>query len=170
MLTIKSIRRAAVFFVILFLFLRPVSGDGDLFHHLASGKYFFENSAVPRIDDYTFTANGKTWIAHSWGSGVLFYLFYKLAGLFGISFFVFFTAVLTFLLIWKLLKTRGIAEKTIFLLILLAAPLVSIRFPSRPEIMTYPLLLSLLIIGEKAGKKAQKKGSMEKYKINMNYF
>lgn len=128
------------------LFLHPISGDGDFFHHLASGRFVVNNHALPRVDEWTFTASGYPWIAYSWGMGVVFYLIYNIFGPAGISIFVALAGLLTLILLYVYLKSFGVTQKIIFLILPISAATLSIRWPSRPEIVNYPLTLSILII------------------------
>lgn len=139
------------FFTFIFiLFLHPLEGDGDFYHHLNTGKYVLENLSLPKFDEWTFTAQGQPWIAHSWAAGILFYLIYKFFGVAGITIFVALIGLLTFILIYTLFKSYQLKDTFIYPLLLLLASLFLIRFPSRPEIFTYPLLISILLIDKLA--------------------
>lgn len=136
---------ALLFIAILsLLFLHPISGDGDFFHHLETGRYVINNHTLPRVDEWTYTARGLPWIAHSWGMGVVFYLIYNHFGPAGISVTVYLVGFVTLLLLCKLLLNLGITQKTTLLLLPISAATLSVRFPSRPEIVTFPLTLLLL--------------------------
>jgi hypothetical protein len=137
-------------FILFFIFFfRPITTDGDFYHHLNTGKYVIENAFVPRVDEWSFTANGKPWIAHSWGAGVIFYLVFEIFGLLGISVLVSAIAVSTYLLMYKLLDILGIDAKLNLYLLFFNLPLLAIRFPSRPEIFSYPLILFILLLSIK---------------------
>lgn len=140
-----------VFITLLFsfyflLFLHPLEGDGDFYHHLHTGKYVLENFSLPKIDEWTFTARGQPWIAHSWATGVLFYLIYSSWGVWGISLLVALIGLLTLILIFALFKSYHLKNSLIYPLLLILASLFLIRFPSRPEIFSYPLLVTILLI------------------------
>lgn len=121
-----------------FLFLHPVN-SGDFFHHIATGRDIVTTGTLPRVDTWTFTANGKPWIAHSWGSGVLYYFLYSLAGYHAISVFFALVGVAT---IWFLHRSRVPLP-----ILFVTATIMSLRWPSRPEVMAAffsSLLLYLL--------------------------
>lgn len=124
-----------VFFAALsLLFLHPVN-SGDFFHHIATGRDIVQTGTLPRTDSWTFTAVGKPWVAHSWGSGVLYYLIYSLAGYHGISVFFAIIGVATTWILYTSTRTLLVA--------FLSAALISLRWPSRPEVMA-PFFTALL--------------------------
>ena len=48
------------------------STDPDYWWHLRTGQLIAQTHAVPTVDSYSFTANGKAWLAHEWLSELLF--------------------------------------------------------------------------------------------------
>lgn len=136
-----------IFFILLgALFLHPVGGDGDYYHHLNAGKDILATHHLPHLDTYTFTANGKEWVGHSWLSSVTFYLLDITIGPLGTSVFVAALAVLTLLLLYSWLKGYNFSNSVVLPLVLLAAGVFSLRWPSRPEILVYPFFLTLFLI------------------------
>jgi len=138
-----------LFFLGIFvLFLHPIDSDGDFFQHVNIGRSIISEKGFPRYDAFTHTAAGSTYIGYSWGTGVIFYLLYKYTGSIGVNLFVASVAMLTFFLLFHLAKIISKSEKGAFLTIALSAPIIATRFPSRPEIITYPFVLALLLINE----------------------
>lgn len=142
---------AVCFFVIFLLFLHSINA-GDFFHHLNSGKYVIEHFRLPYVDDLTFTAYGKPWVAYGWGSGVIYFIIYKVAGFPGIS--LLFAALGTLAAAFLFLTLRKL--KTGFFpsltLVFLAAAISSLRWPTRPEVMG-AVFVSALIYFLTAGRK-----------------
>lgn len=139
--------RLNLFLIFIFIFfLHPVGGDGDFFHHLNSGRFVLENHTLPKVDEFTHTANGKPWVGYAWGAGVIFYIIYKGLGPIGINLFVAGLAVLTFALLYKLLRSYGISKHIIYLTLATAAPSIAIRWPNRPELFTFPFVITILLI------------------------
>jgi hypothetical protein len=64
---------------LLFL-LRPI-GDPDFWWHIKTGQLIHQEQQIPYFDTFSFTANGKTWIAHEWLSEVILYLTYRIGGI-----------------------------------------------------------------------------------------
>jgi hypothetical protein len=58
--------------------LTPVE-DSDLFLHLATGRYVLEQG-VPRVDPFSHTLHGKSWLAHEWLAGTLLELLHRAGG------------------------------------------------------------------------------------------
>ncbi len=136
-----------IFFIfIFFFFLHPLEGDGDFFHHLNTGTYVLRHLALPKVDEYTFTARGIPWVGYGWGTGVVFYIIYSSLGALGINIFIALLAVITFALLYLLLRTYKIPEKVCLLVLALGATPISIRWPNRPELITYPAVLSILLV------------------------
>ena len=139
-----------LFFVSIFIFfLHSFDGNGDFYHHIDTGRWILDNHQLPRVDSFTFTQNGQPWVAHSWASGILFYLLFKAFGPLGVSIFTSLIAVLTCAMLYQLLRLKGIKTEANLLTIGLVAAAVSTRFLERPEIIAYPLILLLFIIDEK---------------------
>lgn len=136
-----------LFFVLIFIFfLHPFDENGDFYHHINTGKYILQNHSFPHQDIFTHPFYGREWIAHSWLSGVIFYSIFKLWAGVGISFIVSLVAVLTFILLYKLIRSyKASKSATLLTLAFIVAP-VAIRFPQRPEIFSYPLLIALLLV------------------------
>lgn len=133
------------FLVIFFLFLKPIGSDGDFFHHINTGEFILSNFAFPFNDIFSFTAYNKSWVAHSWLSGIIFYLIYKLFGSIGISILISIAATLTTLLFFVILQKNNINKSLSFISTFIVANLILVRFPPRPEIFIYSLTLSLFL-------------------------
>lgn len=142
------------FFVFIFvLFLHPVGGDGDFYHHLNAGKDIVTTLSLPSKDTYTFTARGKEWVNYSWLSGVLLYLIDDTLGSLGISVFVALVAVITLVLFAMWLKSYELSNYVAASLTLLLAAVLRIRWPSRPEIFVYPFVICLFLVDRMKNKK-----------------
>jgi hypothetical protein len=136
----------AFFFGIFFFFLHPVTGDGDFFHHLSAGRYIELHKEIPTVDENTFTRLGQKWTANAWGTGLIYYSIYTNFGPSAISLFIALEAVLLFFLLYLLLRTYHLPNKIIFLSLAFAAVAISTRWPNRPELITYPALVLILLI------------------------
>lgn len=149
----RSKLQLVLFLALIFiLFIHPIEGDGDFYHHLHTGKYILSHLQLPRTDQWTFTASGQPWVAHSWVAGLLFYLIYLAFGVAGISFLVGLVGLITIFLAYLLIKSYHLKEKFIYSLLLLLVSLLLIRFPARPEIFAYPFLILILLIDQKGSK------------------
>ena len=53
--------------------VRVQIADPDLWGRISVGAVLFQAGHLPRVDDFSYTANGSPWIDHEWLSGVVFY-------------------------------------------------------------------------------------------------
>ncbi|MEW5950692.1 MAG: hypothetical protein AB1637_02225 [Elusimicrobiota bacterium] len=49
----------------------------DIFWHLSSGKYIFENLSIPKTDFISWTMSGKYWADFEWLTQIIYYALYK---------------------------------------------------------------------------------------------
>src|SRR5215467_12108376 len=74
----------------------------DFWWHLKMGEVIATTKSIPRIDIFSFTAAGHTFVVQNWLAEVIFYWTYKVGGL---PLIVFLTSILSltgFLLIYRL--------------------------------------------------------------------
>jgi hypothetical protein len=57
--------------------------EPDIWWHLRNAQYLLSNSALPRVDIYSFGAAGSAWLNHEWLSEVPFFLGFRAFGLRG---------------------------------------------------------------------------------------
>ncbi|HOJ60579.1 MAG TPA: hypothetical protein PK878_09860 [bacterium] len=69
-----------IFFILLLSLYIPAERV-DLWWHLQIGMDILENQKWPSPDDYSFTAQGSSWVVHSWGGDCILYLLFKLGGI-----------------------------------------------------------------------------------------
>ena len=74
---------AMIFIISLFLSSLIVDYDYDLFARLEVGEIFWKLHTVLKHDPFSYTQT-HYWYDHEWGSGVVFYAFLKLFGVFGL--------------------------------------------------------------------------------------
>ncbi len=87
-----TIERAAfiIIFALLFALAVRIPTDTDTWWHIRSGEYTLKQGMI-YTDPFSFTKAGEPWTNHSWGSQVILYAVWQLAGNFGLAIF---TAVL----------------------------------------------------------------------------
>lgn len=138
------------FLLIPILFLHKVD-SGDFFHNLNTGRNIFQHHNLPHFDDLTFSAYGKPWIAHSWGSGLVYYFIYKIFGYFGINILFSLLGLLSSIILYLTLGKlkSNFTLKIIFTL--LAAAIASLRWPTRPEVLgtLFPICLIYFLLSRK---------------------
>ena len=62
------------------LWVPAVLADPDTLWHITVGQWILANLAVPSTDIYSFTAQGRPWVAHEWLSEVVLTLAYRAGG------------------------------------------------------------------------------------------
>jgi hypothetical protein len=74
-----DVATGAVFSAIGLLAFRPAI-DPDVFWHLATGKWIWQNQAIPKADPFSWTTPGRAWIAHEWLTEAIWRLVYRIGG------------------------------------------------------------------------------------------
>ena len=136
-----------VFLVLVFMAVSyQISGDDDLFWHLATGRYIVENKVVPDKDVFGHITSGTEWIPFEWGWDLLTYGLYNVGGYNAILLFRSLAFCFIFLLLYLLLrKFRVNAFLSVFALFVLLVAIMD-RFSPRPHILTYIFFVLLLYI------------------------
>ena len=78
-----------LFFAIFIAFFTTfkITGDDDVFWHLATGRYILEHHYVPSTDVFGYMTEGQPWMPFEWGWDVISYLIYQLGGFTALSIF-----------------------------------------------------------------------------------
>jgi hypothetical protein len=84
-----TIERAAVIilFALLFAMATRIPVDTDMWWHLRAGQYMLSNGII-RVDPFSFSKLGEAWINHSYGSQLVMYVIWQVAGNFGMAIYV----------------------------------------------------------------------------------
>lgn len=134
----------ATFFVAI-IFSSPLIICYDIWWHLRTGDLLLKG-IFPTQDIFSFTAFGKPWTLHEWGSEVLFALVYKGMGISGLIILKSFVFAVTFGLAFNMMlrKNINILVCFIFTLILMVGSVVS--WTVRPHMFTGLFLVMLFYI------------------------
>jgi hypothetical protein len=133
-----------VFIVLLTTF--KISGDDDVFWHLATGRYIIETGTVPSTDIFGFITEGQEWIPFEWGWDVITYLIFQATDYTGISIFRTLIFLIMFFLYFVILrKFRVSYTVSTFFLTLLAFGIID-RLTPRPHIISFLFFVLLLYI------------------------
>jgi tetratricopeptide (TPR) repeat protein len=118
--------------------------NNDIWIHLETGEYVLTHLRVPVTDPYSFTAAGRSYVAHEWLAGVLFYLVYSGAGVGGLILFK--AAVIAGTVVLLFLAARRLRGRLSVILPVFALVLYlgSARFFERPHIFSYLLAAVIL--------------------------
>ncbi len=142
-----SIPRVMLLVMVALLFTLAVRfpTDTDTWWHIRSGEYTLTEGMI-YSDPFSFTKQGEEWINHSWGSQIILYLVYEIAGDAGLALY---TAVLSTGGMWMLYQVCwGNVYLRAFVLVLGAAT-AAVFWSPRPHMMSFFLstvVLYLLLI------------------------
>jgi len=110
--------------------------SADLGRHLMNGRIFFEHLSPVTTNYYSFTEKNIPVVNHHWGSGVIYFIIYKLLGFTGLSLFniLLFTAAV-FLFFRRAILSSDFATSLFLTLSIL--PILATRAEVRPEIISF---------------------------------
>src|SRR5262245_8192408 len=77
--------------------------DGDLWWHIAGGRWIVEHGTVRAPDPFSYTAAGRYWLNDSWLSDVLLYLWAHAFGLESLAYWKWLVIVAAWLILFRLL-------------------------------------------------------------------
>ena len=133
-----------IFIVLLTTF--KISGDDDVFWHLATGRYVIETGNVPSTDVFGYITEGQEWMPFEWGWDVMTYLIYSFSGYTGLSIFRTIIFLLIFLLYFLIFHKFKVSYTiSCFVLTLLAFGIID-RLTPRPHIASLLFFVLLLYI------------------------
>ena len=137
-----------LFFTVFIFFLSSfkITGDDDVFWHLATGRYIVENHHVPSADVFGFVTQGQTWMPFEWGWDVLTYGVYNIGGYTALSVFRSIIFLLIFLILFLILRKFRVSYTIIFLFFTLLSFGIMDRLSPRPHIMSFLFFTLLLYI------------------------
>lgn len=116
-----------------------IFGDGDVSWHVAAGQWMIAHGRVPLTDPFSFSAAGKSWVAHEWLSEVVMGGAYNLAGFTALSVLVI-AALAGLMLVVGRELTRWLRPMwTAAILIAVVVTLIPFLF-ARPMLLAWPIL------------------------------
>lgn len=128
-------------------FVTDFSQDFDLWMHLFFGKEIFMSGSIPKVDHWSFTAEGLPIFNHEWLAQVIFYLFYNFLGDAGLIFLRFILFFGICFCLWKviILRVDNLFARIIAMLLVILVLRSGIAF--RIQLFSY-FFLSLIIFLE----------------------
>jgi len=124
---------------------RPLTGSEDFWAHIATGRWIWQNQAVPRETLWLWSTPPQPWIAHSWLSELFLYGLMQTGGVHLVLLTTIIFVALPFIWFWELWARRGRISALTPVFFALAIWCTSIRFQPRPELFSY-FFLSLLML------------------------
>lgn len=122
-----------------------ITGDDDVFWHLATGRYIIQTHNVPSTDIFGYMTQGQPWMPFEWGWDVLTYAVWSFSGFTGISVLRTILLLAIFYIYLIILRKFKISYIVSILFLILIAFAIIDRLSPRPHLMTY-LFFSLLLL------------------------
>ncbi|HUW24085.1 MAG TPA: hypothetical protein VMW04_00490 [Patescibacteria group bacterium] len=127
--------------VLLFIFLQSSKinlATADLGRHLKNGEIILQGDPwqIWRTNSYSYTHSDYPFLNHHWGSGIIFFLIWRIAGFVGLSIFFSLITLVTFWLFFRL-AWKGSRFSVAWLTAILVLPVLVSRTEIRPEIFSY---------------------------------
>jgi len=134
---------ASVFF---FAFAMVGVTDPDYWWHLRTGQLIVDNRAIPSSDPFSFTLEGKHWVAHEWLSEVFIYGTQSLGG-YGLLVVLFATAALgTLVLAYHTSLALGASRKAALGFFIWAGLMTVPYWTVRPQVFTWLLFAAFIAV------------------------
>jgi hypothetical protein len=131
----KTLVVASFIAITLLLFMKNFTSDFGI--HLATGREIVEAGRIPHTEFLCYPLIGQPMNYEEIGFQIPLYLAYKHLGIYGVSFFVWATAFLSYLFLYKALRTRDVRPFVILLTMLVFTFAFRIRLQPRPESVVY---------------------------------
>lgn len=132
-------------FLVLFTTFK-ITGDDDVFWHLATGRYIVETGHVPSVDIFGFVTQGQQWMPFEWGWDVLTYTLYNIGGYTALSILRTTIFVFIFFIFYVVLKKFKVSTFLTVLFFLILAFGIMDRLTPRPHVMSMLFFAVLLYI------------------------
>jgi len=140
-------------FILYHLLQWPITGaDTDLWYHLNSGRYIFENGSIPRDSYFSFIQPPREWVDYFWLFQAVVYKTYQLFDYYGLVFLraLIFSALAVFIFLFFF--SRHTTERPYLLITAVFCLYVLFFIPRyhliRPHMFTYLFVLIFLYILE----------------------
>jgi hypothetical protein len=120
--------------------------DPDYWWHLRTGRLIVDKLAIPTTDPFSFTLEGKHWVAHEWLSEVIIYGTQSLGG-YGLALVLFASAALGTLLLTYRTSLRLGASRQVALLFFVWAGIMTVPYWTvRPQVLTWLIFAAFIAI------------------------
>jgi hypothetical protein len=134
-------------------------GDAGIGWHVRTGQQILATHAIPRVDSFSVSMQGRPWFAWEWLYDVVAGWLESVAGLNGVVWFTGVVIAATFAWLFRLLVARGTDFFVTLGLTLLAASAGTIHFLARPHVVSWLLTLAWfgILVSEERGWGARKR-------------
>jgi hypothetical protein len=133
-------------FLLLFLFSAKAIVNSDLGFHLKGGQWTVQNHSVPKVDSYTYTSAGNTYIDSHWFYQLILYGVYKVGSYPTLTLMNMAVLAGVFVLLLLRLRLTQAPPWAESILLVTAVFCVERRIIIRPEIFSWFLLCATLVV------------------------
>jgi len=131
--------------ILLLAFLLPLIPN-DYWWYVRLGQDILAEGRIPVADTYSYTQPGHPIVYQSWLASVILWLVYATGGV-SLTFLLRGVILgITYVLLWKLVRSVGLGPKATSLVVLIAALAGSNNWSHRPQLLAYPLFVLTLWI------------------------
>ena len=121
-------------FIMIFAMSTRIPVDTDTWWHVRSGETMLNTRSILMTDPFSFTKQGEPWIDHSWGSQLIMYAFYRLAGSAGLALYTALLATAGMAVVYLMCEgnpyVRGFA-------LILGAAAAAVFWSARPQMISF---------------------------------
>ena len=125
----------------------------DVWWHLKTGEWILQHKTVPQLDPFSFSAEGRPWIAHEWLFGLVVFLVQKAAGMNGLIILKAFLMAALFALSAWTARARAATPGMTALVLAACYEVARLRFSERPELFSLPMAVAFLLVYEKSSQR-----------------
>jgi hypothetical protein len=139
-----TIERAAfiILFALLFALATRIPIDTDTWWHIRSGEHTLTQGMIT-ADPFSFTMRGEPWTNHSWGSQVILYAFWQVAGNFGLAIFTSLLATAGMYMVFRM-SAGNVYLRALALVI--GAATAAVFWSARPQMLSFFLSTVVLYV------------------------
>jgi len=133
-----------IFIIFIIIFSLQKIDNFDIWWHLRTGKWIWQNKAVPHYEIFSYTHEGKEWIDFTWGFQSIAYIIYHFFDINGLIIFKSLIIVIIFFFLYKNLQLLTQNSIFIFVLLIWAFLISSFRLMVRPHILSFLFIVIFL--------------------------
>jgi hypothetical protein len=130
-------------------------GDGGTGWHIRTGEWIWANHAIPRVDLFSSTMQGKPWYAWEWLYDAVVGALHGWGGLNGVVLFTAFVIALTFSLIFGRMRARGTQLPIAIVLLLVTFCASTVHLLARPHVVSWLFTVIWFLLLEKFATSAE---------------
>lgn len=137
----------------LFSISKPVS-DSDIFWHIKTGEWIYENRSLPDKNPFSFTGSGQDELAEKftlkqyWLAQLVIFGFYRAAGFYGIIALRHLLYIGIVLILYRMIRNKGISVSASILFLTFPVYFSTIWFGERPNNLSFLLAVILIYLLE----------------------